>query len=196
MSLYDNAVATLHGWPAPDEAGANARARTLAFLADGPDGMWREHAGGHVTASALVVDPAAERVLLCLHKKFGLWVQTGGHCEPGDPDLAAAALREATEESGIPGLRISAMPIGVDIHRVGCGGGALHYDVRYAAVAPAGAVEAVSAESLALGWYSPEALPTPLADATECLVAPALAWARTITRAGRDPADAVRPRPA
>jgi 8-oxo-dGTP pyrophosphatase MutT (NUDIX family) len=196
MTLYDNAVATLRGWAAPDEAGEHARARTLAFLADAPDGMWREHAGGHVTASALVVDAAAERVLLCLHAKFGLWVQMGGHCEPGDPDLAAAALREATEESGIPGLRISPTPIGVDIHRVGCGGGALHYDVRYAAVAPPGAVEAVSPESLALRWYSPGALPTPLADAVECLVAPALGWAATIRCADRGPADAARPRPA
>ena len=55
-----------------------------------------------------------------------------------------------------------------------------HFDVRYAALAPDGAVERVSAESCALGWYRPDALPAPLADATESLIAPALAWARTV----------------
>ena len=103
----------------------------------------------------------------------------GGHCEPGDTTLAGAALREATEESGIAGLRISEAPIGLDVHHVQCSGGAsLHYDVRYAALAPAGAVEMVSAESRALGWFAPDALPEPLADATDNLVGPALAWAK------------------
>jgi 8-oxo-dGTP pyrophosphatase MutT (NUDIX family) len=178
-SVYDSAVAVLTDWAPSDSATDATRRAVLAFLATAPDGARREHRAGHVTASTLVVDAAAQRVLLCLHGKSGQWVQLGGHCEDDDTDLAAAALREATEESGIAGLTLSAEPIGVDIHRVGCGGGSLHYDVRYAAIAPAGAVEEVSAESLALGWYYHDALPTPLADATECLIAPALAWART-----------------
>ena len=33
-----------------------------------------------------------------------MWLQMGGHCEPGDTTLADAALREAAEESGIAGL--------------------------------------------------------------------------------------------
>ncbi|MBW8810801.1 MAG: NUDIX domain-containing protein, partial [Lysobacter sp.] len=36
-----------------------------------------------------------------LHRKGGFWVQCGGHLEPDDATLSAAALREATEESGI-----------------------------------------------------------------------------------------------
>ncbi|HLL66240.1 MAG TPA: NUDIX domain-containing protein [Micromonosporaceae bacterium] len=193
MTLYHNAVAVLRGWTAPDPRADSDRRRILEFLAGAPGGMLRQHAGGHVTASTVIVDAAAERVLLCLHGKIRKWVQLGGHCEEPDTDLAAAARREATEESGIGGLLLSAHPIGVDIHRVRCGGGALHYDVRYAALAPAGAVAAVSAESAALGWFAPDALPTPLADATEGVVGPALNWARSLRCGAGDPAAGVRP---
>ncbi|GAA2609699.1 NUDIX hydrolase [Dactylosporangium fulvum] len=179
MTLHDDALAVLTSWTAPTAEAEATRQRFLGFVRSDATTMWREHAGGHVTASALVVDAAAERVLLCLHGRIKRWVQLGGHCEPGDLSVAGAALREATEESGITGLRISEAPIGLDVHHVQCSGGpSLHYDVRYAAIAPPGAVESVSAESTALAWFTPDALPTPLAGATEPLVAPALAWAK------------------
>jgi 8-oxo-dGTP pyrophosphatase MutT (NUDIX family) len=179
MTLHDDALAVLSTWAAPSPEAEATRRRFLEFVLPDPSTVWREHAGGHVTASALVVDAMGERVLLCLHGRIKRWVQLGGHCEPGDATVAGAALREATEESGIAGLRISDAPIGLDVHHVQCSGGpSLHYDVRYAAIAPPGAVETVSAESSALGWFAPDALPAPLADATEPLVAPALAWAQ------------------
>ncbi|GAA4207969.1 NUDIX hydrolase [Actinocatenispora rupis] len=171
--LYDDAVRVLTDWrPEP------ARDRTLALLSAGPDAMYRAHPAGHVTASALVLDHAYERVLLCLHGRIRRWMQLGGHCEPADTSLAAAALREATEESGIAGLRLVPEPIDVDIHEVTCGGRpSYHHDVRYVVVAPPGARELVSDESAALGWFRPGELPSPLADATERLIAPALAMA-------------------
>jgi 8-oxo-dGTP pyrophosphatase MutT (NUDIX family) len=105
-------------------------------------------------------------------------VQLGGHIEPGDGSLAAAALREATEESGIAGLTVGPEPIGLDIHPVHCRyGPSRHFDVRYAALAPPGAVAVCSDESLALGWFTPDALPRPLGASVECLIGPALRWA-------------------
>lgn len=173
--LYADTTAVLTGWAPTSLAAATARDRTLRLLTAGPVAMSRSHRPGHVTASALVLDATGERVLLCLHGRFRKWVQLGGHCEAGDPTLAGAALREATEESGIAGLVVDPVPIDVDIHPVSCQGGSLHYDVRFAVLAPAGAVERVSDESEALGWFPPDRLPEPLADGTVQLIAPALA---------------------
>ncbi|MDZ5442072.1 NUDIX hydrolase [Micromonospora sp. 4G57] len=179
--MHADATAVLTGWTPTSPAAAEARDRTLRLLTAGPVAMSRSHRAGHVTASALVLDPTGGRVLLCLHGKFHKWVQLGGHCEPADRTLAEAALREATEESGIPGLVVDPVPIDVDIHPVACQGGSLHYDVRFAVFAPAGATERVSAESEALGWFPPDRLPEPLADGTTQLVAPALAALRRRT---------------
>jgi 8-oxo-dGTP pyrophosphatase MutT (NUDIX family) len=176
--LHADTAAIVSGWEPPDDARAAVRQRMLELLATGPVTVSREHRPGHVTASAMVVSADLSRVLLCLHGRFGKWVQLGGHCEPGDPTLAETALREATEESGIGGLSIHPEPIDVDIHPVTCDGGAsLHYDVRFAVLAPPAAVAQVSDESQALGWFAPEALPEPLASATAPLVGPAIAAA-------------------
>ncbi|MGV9211376.1 NUDIX hydrolase [Micromonospora sp. RB23] len=177
-ALHADAVTLLEGWQPTSPAAAEARDRTLALLAAGPIAMSRQHRPGHVTASALVLDPTGARVLLCLHAKFSRWVQLGGHCEPVDRTLVAAALREATEESGITGLRIDPVPIDIDVHEVQCQGGSRHYDVRFAVVAPADAVEQVSDEAEALGWFPPHQLPEPLAGGTAQLVEPALAALR------------------
>src|SRR4051794_33619576 len=113
MTLHEDALAVLTQWTAPTVEAEATRRRFIEFVLRDPSTMWREHPGAHVTASALVVDAAAERVLLCLHGRIRRWVQLGGHCELGDTSVAGAALREATEESGIAGLRISDAPIGL-----------------------------------------------------------------------------------
>ncbi|MEH0514227.1 MULTISPECIES: NUDIX hydrolase [unclassified Streptomyces] len=148
MSLHDDAVLVLKGYERQEELCQTY----LDHLAARPDGVWKACADGHITASALVIDPERGRVLLTLHKKLRMWLQTGGHCEPGDATLAGAALREGTEESGMPGLSLlPGGPVRLDRHLTPC---AWHYDVQYAALAPAGAVEAISDESLDLRWFA------------------------------------------
>ncbi|MEU1053709.1 NUDIX hydrolase [Streptomyces sp. NPDC005876] len=147
MSLHDDAVLVLKGYEGQDEL----RQVYLDHLAARPDGLWKACGDGHITASALVVDPAGERVLLTLHRKLRMWLQMGGHCEPEDATLAASALREGTEESGVAGLTLlPGGPVRLDRHHTPC---AWHLDVQYAALAPPGAVEAISDESLDLRWF-------------------------------------------
>jgi 8-oxo-dGTP pyrophosphatase MutT (NUDIX family) len=179
--LHADAVRVLEGWRATSGEADLHRKRALELLAAGPVATTRAHRPGHVTASALVVDGDG-RVLLCLHGRLGRWMQLGGHCEPTDTTLAGAALREATEESGIAGLLIDPDPIDVDVHEVRCGAAegapaepSAHYDVRFLVRCPAGSVEQISPESAALGWFRPDALPSPLASATSRQIAPALA---------------------
>jgi len=156
------AAAELAAWTPDDPAQDALRHALLAFLAARPDdACLRSCVPGHLTASALVVDAAGERTLLTLHPRVGRWIQLGGHCEPADPDLRSAALREATEESGIDGLTISERPVHIDVHPVTCSLGVptRHLDVRYLVRAPAGAVERISDESDDLRWWPLDALP-------------------------------------
>jgi 8-oxo-dGTP pyrophosphatase MutT (NUDIX family) len=153
VSLHDDAVLVLKGYGDQEEL----RGIYLEHLAAHPDGLWKSCADGHITASALVLDPERGRVLLTLHRKLRMWLQMGGHCEPQDATLAQAALREATEESGIAGLiLLPGGPVRLDRHHTPC---AWHLDVQYAAVAPPGAVEAISDESLDLRWFAYDEVP-------------------------------------
>ncbi|MFF7392356.1 NUDIX hydrolase [Streptomyces scabiei] len=154
MSLHDDAVLVLKSY----EDQAELRQVYLDHLAAHPDGMWKACGAGHITASGLVIDPERGRVLLTLHRKLRMWLQMGGHCEPGDTSLADSALREATEESGIAGLTLlPGGPVRLDRHHTPC---AWHLDVQYSALAPADAVEAISDESLDLRWFAYDEVPT------------------------------------
>ncbi|MQY03513.1 NUDIX hydrolase [Actinomadura macrotermitis] len=179
MTLHADAVRVLREWPAPDAAQDAVRRGFLEHLAGHADGTWRACVPGHITASAAVLSDDGTRVLLTLHRKLKAWLQLGGHCEPGDATLAAAALREATEESGIAGLRLDPVPVALDRHRVPCHpGGSWHLDVQYVAYAPPGARHVISDESDDLRWFPVDALPEPTDDALRRLVTRAAALTR------------------
>lgn len=173
MNLRDSTTALLTDWVAPDAAQDALRHAVLAFVAARDDACARDCVPGHVTASTLVLDHTGDRVLLTLHPRLGRWVQLGGHCEDTDRDIVAAALREATEESGVTGLRIDPQLAAVHVHPVTCSLGVptRHLDLQFIARAPAGAQIAISDESVDLRWWPVDALPAGTDAALAYLVA-------------------------
>ena len=164
MSLHAEALSLLRGWSAPDAAQEALRRRYVAHLEAHPLGTDRGCRPDHLTAGTLVLSADHRAVLLTLHAKAGRWFQLGGHCEPVDGSLADAALREAVEESGVADLVLDPVPVHLDEHEVtfcGSPGPVHHLDVRFVAVAPAGAVPTVSAESTDVRWWPVDALPEP-----------------------------------
>ena len=172
-SLHAEALTTLRGWTAPSADQEALRVRYVAHLEAHTDGEQRPCFPAHLTAGTLVLSDTGDEVLLNLHKKARRWFAFGGHVEAGDATLAAAALREAREESGLPDLDLHPEPVHLDEHVVGfCDprGDVHHLDVRFAARAAAGARHAVSEESLDVRWWPVDALPDGLEDEMHVLV--------------------------
>ena len=174
--LHADATTVLGAWTPPDPSQAALREAFLGFLAARPDAMWRSCEPGHLTASAVVLTADRSRVLLTLHPRVGRWLQLGGHCEPGDDSLAGAALREATEESGILDLTLDPDPIHLDVHPIVCSLGVptRHFDVRFRVLAPSKAVPRISAESRDLRFFDLTALPADSDRSTRAAVAAAV----------------------
>lgn len=190
--LHAAALDLLEQWRPPTPAQAAHHERYLAHLRAEPLGVLRECYPDHLTASTLVVSSDLSSVLLTLHRKAQRWFQLGGHVEPGDASLTAAAAREAAEESGISGLALDPVPVQLSAHAVPfCDprGGANHLDVRFVATAPDGAVHAVSAESLDVAWWPVDELPHPDPDMVELV---SLALARARSRSGDRPPHSAR----
>jgi 8-oxo-dGTP pyrophosphatase MutT (NUDIX family) len=116
------------------------RARMLQLL-DEDEALGRSHfQPGHLTASAFVLAPERDAVLLIFHRKLGIWVQPGGHVEAGDVDLEAAARREVAEEVGLVIPDGPPAPIfDLDVHAIPQRKNEPaheHFDVRFCLQAP------------------------------------------------------------
>jgi len=150
---------TVDAFTPTDEAQKTHRQAVLDFIDEHDDALHRSCLVGHLTASAWVIDHSGSRGLIMYHSKIQRWVQPGGHAD-GDANLAAVALKEATEETGIAGLEVWSEPIDVDIHlfvnRKQTEPDHLHHDLRFLVRAPVGAVEQGNEESEALRWVTGE----------------------------------------
>jgi len=169
VTLYADAVDVLTHWQAPTDEQELLRASYVTHLRVHPDGLWRSCFPDHLTAGALVVSHDRSHVLLNLHRKAQRWFHFGGHLE-ADATLADAALREATEESGLDGLRLDPEPLHLSRHPVAfCDprGTVRHLDVRFLARTGEAVDPVVSEESLDVRWWPVDDLPTDAPDMVE-----------------------------
>jgi 8-oxo-dGTP pyrophosphatase MutT (NUDIX family) len=85
---------------AADGLARKSRKLTLDLLAHTPAPFSRaQFTPGHITCTALVLHPQNGSILLMHHHRLHVWLLPGGHIEPSDTSLAAAAAREAFEET-------------------------------------------------------------------------------------------------
>ena len=109
----------------------------------------------HVTGSAIVVGQRG--VVLLRHKRLGLWLQPGGHLDPGEMPWHGA-LREAFEETGLdvrfPVAGDDHVPplVHVDVHDGGRGH--VHLDLRYLVHGGEGDPAPPRGESQEIGWFA------------------------------------------
>jgi 8-oxo-dGTP pyrophosphatase MutT (NUDIX family) len=129
-----------------------SRDRTLRLLDWLPSPFDEAADPTHVTGSAIVLDGAG-RVLLHRHKRLGIWLQPGGHLDPGE-SAADAAVRETLEETGVHARPATASPppVHVDVHEGPRGH--VHLDVRYLLHADGDArLRPAAGESPAVAWF-------------------------------------------
>ena len=80
------------------------QAELLRRLKSGEPLLGRENCSAHFTASAWVVSPQRDQVLMAYHNLYDSWAWLGGHAD-GEADLLSVAMREVREESGLVGVR-------------------------------------------------------------------------------------------
>jgi 8-oxo-dGTP pyrophosphatase MutT (NUDIX family) len=139
----------------------------------------RKNFHGHITTSAIIVDPSHTKVLLIAHKFLNRFLQPGGHFE-GDASLALSAAREALEETGVsvqlhPLALADDHPIDIDSHRVPANpkkeeDGHYHFDFRYLFTTTHGDEFAIQEEEVTgCAWYPLESEVVKNCFSAECL---------------------------
>jgi len=120
MRRRDVVVQLLQVHVAADDREEADRIAMLRLARELGEPLSREERSAHFTASAFVIDDSGERTCLVRHVKLDRLLQPGGHLEPTDSSLEAAALREAREETALDvELHPTApRPFDLDIHRI------------------------------------------------------------------------------
>lgn len=133
--LLNSAQRELARYRPTDEREQAFHARLLELLSTPEPWSRSQFRPGHLTASAFVLSPQSDALLLIFHRKLGIWIQPGGHLEAGDLDLEAAARREVAEEVGLAlASSASSAIFDVDIHAIPARKSEPeheHFDVRF-----------------------------------------------------------------
>ncbi len=164
MSTRAQLISEIRAYTPVNEQEARDRETILMCLVRFDDVFERTNALCHMTASAWTVNPARTKVLMAYHSIYDSWAWLGGHAD-GETDLAAVALREVMEESGIARVRLardgiySLEVLTVDGHekRGAYVASHLHLNVTYLAEADDSCpVRPREGENTAVRWFTPE----------------------------------------
>ena len=141
---------------------AGDKEETLRRLKSGEALLDRSNTSAHMTASAWVVSPDRQKVLMAYHNLYDSWAWLGGHAD-GDADMLAVALKEVREESGLKNVQ----PLTEDIFSLEIlavtghekkgqfVSSHLHLNVTYLLEAdPADPVRCKEDENKAVGWFT------------------------------------------
>lgn len=158
---FNDLKALIQGVPATNKHDIYAKERFHILMShNGEDCLHRScFNDGHITGSALLIDPTGRKVLMNHHKSLDKWLCFGGHAD-GEADILAVAIRETMEESGITSLKpVFPDILDLDIHKIPENKAKdepehFHYDVRFLLQLEdtADLEPVVSAESNELKW--------------------------------------------
>lgn len=156
MSRADALLLELQRFEPEDDRERDFQARMTELARSGSDPFSRDnYIPGHFTASSFVLSKDKANLLLIFHSKLQRWLQPGGHVDPTDVDLLAAARREVQEETGIGAMDpLRAGLFDLDIHPIPERRGAPaheHFDLRYVFTAHDDAYSAGS-DAVAARW--------------------------------------------
>lgn len=153
--IRHNFLELLANYPVSGTPETALRQEFLELVSSSADACMRSRLAGHLTGSVWLVSADGRKALLMHHRKLDRWLQPGGHAD-GDWDLAAVALREAMEETGLPNLHVEPTIFDLDKHRISARGTEpehWHYDVRFVVRATGSQEFSGNTESWQLRWF-------------------------------------------
>ena len=103
--MKENLIRQIQNFQPFNEQEAVDKVLFLKLLAENTDISRRDNLTCHLTASAWVVNPERDKVLMAYHNLYNSWAWLGGHAD-GNYDLGAVAEKEAREESGLAHVKL------------------------------------------------------------------------------------------